>query len=321
MGQVRISDIFEKAGVDYLKMEVGEIIDISDKDIFVYGYDHKKGIKEKQKIVRLVRKEDAYAIEVKGAESFFKANGDHEVYGHPEKNDKDSFAYLPLHAFLEHYPSENAKGFILNSEGNVEEVSITQTNDVYPILDFEVENTHNYFSGGVLSHNTMFGSPETTTGGNALKFYASVRMDIRKIETLKKGDDSIGNRIRVKFVKNKTAPPFKQAEFNLMFDGFFDKEESLLTEASDANIIEKSGAWYSYKGIRMGQGKDNASDFLRSNKKMFDEIYDLVVAKYAEEEIPLVTDETDDIPDNIDPETGEILDADFSEQEEIPDPN
>ncbi len=111
----------------------------------------------------------------------------------------------------------------------------------------------------------MFGSPETTTGGNALKFYSSIRLDIRRIETLKTGDDSVGNRVRVKVVKNKVAPPFKQAEFDIMYDSGISREGGILDLAVKYDIINKSGTWYSYGDERIGQGRENARKFLREN--------------------------------------------------------
>jgi recombination protein RecA len=111
----------------------------------------------------------------------------------------------------------------------------------------------------------MFGNPETTTGGNALKFYASVRLDIRKIESLKEGNDILGNRVRVKVVKNKVSPPFKQAEFDVMFNEGISRVGEIIDLGVEKGIIEKSGAWYSYKGERIGQGRDNAKDFFKLN--------------------------------------------------------
>ncbi len=111
----------------------------------------------------------------------------------------------------------------------------------------------------------MFGNPETTTGGNALKFYASVRLDIRRIESIKEGQDVTGSRVRVKVVKNKMAPPFKQAEFDVMFAEGISKTGELVDLAVDKKVIEKSGAWYSYKGERIGQGREAARDFLKNN--------------------------------------------------------
>jgi recombination protein RecA len=111
----------------------------------------------------------------------------------------------------------------------------------------------------------MFGSPETTTGGNALKFYASVRLDIRRIGALKKGDEVVGNQTRVKVVKNKVAPPFKQAEFEILYGEGISREGELIELGSKYNIVDKSGAWYSYQGERIGQGKENVRQFLKDN--------------------------------------------------------
>ncbi|MFH7324014.1 MULTISPECIES: recombinase RecA [Aeromicrobium] len=118
----------------------------------------------------------------------------------------------------------------------------------------------------------MFGSPETTTGGKALKFYASVRLDVRRIETLKDGTDMVGNRTRVKVVKNKVAPPFKQAEFDIMYGQGISREGSLIDLGVDAGFVRKAGAWYTYEGDQLGQGKENARNFLRDNPDLADEI-------------------------------------------------
>ena len=118
----------------------------------------------------------------------------------------------------------------------------------------------------------MFGSPETTTGGRALKFYASVRLDVRRIETLKDGTDAVGSRTRVKVVKNKVAPPFKQAEFDIIYGVGISREGGLIDMGVDNGIVRKSGAWYTYEGDQLGQGKENARAFLRDNPDLADEI-------------------------------------------------
>jgi recombination protein RecA len=135
-------------------------------------------------------------------------------------------------------------------------------------FDIEVEGHHNYFVDGVMVHN----SPETTTGGKALKFYASIRLDIRRIETLKDGTDSVGNRTRVKVVKNKLSPPFKSAEFDILYGVGISREGSLIDLGVEQAIVRKSGAWYTYEGDQLGQGKENARNFLRDNPDVANEI-------------------------------------------------
>ena len=122
----------------------------------------------------------------------------------------------------------------------------------------------------------MFGSPETTTGGNALKFYASVRLDIRRIGSIKKGEEVIGNETRVKVVKNKVSPPFKTAEFDILYGAGVSREGEILDLGVNLGLIEKSGAWYSYNGERIGQGRDNVRDFLRANPETAEAIEALI---------------------------------------------
>ena len=124
----------------------------------------------------------------------------------------------------------------------------------------------------------MFGNPETTTGGNALKFYASVRLDIRRIGAIKKGDEVVGAETRVKVVKNKVAPPFRQAEFDVLYGEGISREGEIIEIGAQLNFVEKAGSWYSYNGEKIGQGKDNAREFLKENPKIAQEIEDKIRA-------------------------------------------
>ena len=135
-------------------------------------------------------------------------------------------------------------------------------------FDIEVEGSHNYLADGVIVHN----SPETTTGGRALKFYSSVRLDVRRIETLKDGSDPVGNRVRIKVVKNKMAPPFRQCDVDLLFGQGISREGGLIDIGVEHGLVRKSGAWYTYEGDQLGQGKENARAFLRDNPDLADEI-------------------------------------------------
>ena len=130
----------------------------------------------------------------------------------------------------------------------------------------------------------MFGSPETTSGGNALKFYASVRLDIRRIGTVKEGDEVVGNETRVKVVKNKVSPPFKQAEFQIIYNKGINRLGELLDRGSDLGILEKSGSWYSLEGEKIGQGKANAAEFLQENPKIAEKIEKQILETLAEKE-------------------------------------
>lgn len=132
----------------------------------------------------------------------------------------------------------------------------------------------------------LFGNPETTTGGRALKFYSSVRLDVRRVETLKQGGEMVGNRTRIKVVKNKVAPPFKQAEFDIMFGTGISREGDLLDLAAECNIINKSGAWYAYEGSKIGQGRENSKQYLREHPEVCQEVERKVRIAYGLEEAP-----------------------------------
>ena len=127
----------------------------------------------------------------------------------------------------------------------------------------------------------MFGNPETTTGGNALKFYSSVRLDIRRISSIKDGQDVVGSRTRVKVVKNKLAPPFREAEFDIVFGEGVSREGDLLDLGADLGVIEKAGTWYSYGDARIGQGRENAKDYLKKNATIADEIEEKIRAHHG----------------------------------------
>ena len=139
----------------------------------------------------------------------------------------------------------------------------------------------------------MFGNPETTTGGNALKFYASVRLDVRRVGAIKNGEDVTGNRTAVKVVKNKMAPPFTKVEFDLMYGEGISEEGDVLDLAVTANMVEKSGAWYSYKGERLGQGRDQAKEYLKANPAVKTELRNAILAKNGIGELLLTNDMAD----------------------------
>jgi len=141
----------------------------------------------------------------------------------------------------------------------------------------------------------MFGSPETTTGGNALKFYSSVRLDIRRIGAIKKGDEVIGNQTRVKVVKNKVAPPFRQTEFEILYGEGISRHGEIIELGVQNGIIDKAGSWYSYGSDRIGQGKENVRDFLKSNPEISEEIETKIRAKLLPEQLDMTDDDKEEI--------------------------
>ncbi len=151
----------------------------------------------------------------------------------------------------------------------------------------------------------MFGSPETTPGGRALKFYSSVRLDIRRIESIKDGGEAVANKVRVKVVKNKVSPPFRQAEFDIVYGLGISREGSLIDIGVDLDIVGKSGSWYTYEGEQLGQGRENSKTFLHENPEVMMEIQDRILKS-----VGLIDDPDAIDPSRIDPETGEIIDLD-----------
>jgi recombination protein RecA len=176
----------------------------------------------------------------------------------------------------------------------------------------------------------MFGSPETTPGGRALKFYSSVRLDIRRIEAIKDGVEVVGNRTRVKVVKNKCAPPFRQAEFDIMYGRGISREGSVLDLGVDLGVVDKSGAWYTYGGEQLGQGRENSKKFLAESPELMVEISDRIwreVAPVEPEEAPVVDEATGEIvdgasdngaSDNGASDNGASDDGAFSEADDLP---
>ena len=148
----------------------------------------------------------------------------------------------------------------------------------------------------------MFGNPETTTGGRALKFYSSMRFDVRRVETIKKGENVLGNRTRVKVVKNKVAPPFKKAEFDIMYGTGISKSGDIIDSAVEMDIIEKSGSWYSYMGDRIGQGRENAKQYLEDNPDIMDEIQEKLMEELKESNSFSNKDAAKSVSDSDDPD-------------------
>lgn len=218
-------------------------------------------------------------LTVAGTRSFMSIVGEHV---HPSM----SYKLLPAFANFKDYEVAKKSPEKVLTTGVVTEISVKPETRSMRKFDIEVEGNHNYFAGGVMVHN----SPETTTGGNALKYYASVRMDIRRISQIKEGDDIIGARTRVKVVKNKVAAPFKQAEFDILFkkgsEGF-SREADIRDLGVHAGIVKKSGAWFTYGDTQLGQGAEKTRVFLKDNPDVADEIETKIKAKILGNEVDL----------------------------------
>ncbi len=173
-------------------------------------------------------------------------------------------------------------------------------------FDIEVDGSHNYFADGVMVHN----SPETTPGGRALKFYSSVRLDIRRIESIKDGVEVVGNRTRVKVVKNKVSAPFRQAEFDIMYGKGISREGSLLDLGVEHDIVKKSGAWYTYEGEQLGQGRENSKAFIADNLDIMLEIQQRILTAVGIAHGDQTGEGDQAAPAAVDPETGEVIDPD-----------
>jgi hypothetical protein len=253
MKLISMEKLFKLAGYNYLDLEENKFIDISNKNIFIKSFNHKTNKIEKNKILKLVRKENTIIYEVRTQNNtvLLKGSGGHRIFDPIRKK------YIGL--------SEYTYGNILNKTNEVIPINIIKTDKINPVLDIEVENTKNYFSNGILSHNT-------TTGGNALKFYASYRIELSRVGKIKQGDAIIGDEVKAKFIKNKLAPPFQETKINLIYGDGFCKYYDTLNTAVELKVVHKGGSWYSFGEIKLGQGEKNVIKLLKDNNNLFEEI-------------------------------------------------
>lgn len=277
----------EGFGLDWKQMTIGEAVDVSDKNVFVSSYSHEENKEVQAKVLKAVRKPDAKkCVFYTEGKRMFDGSPDHKVWAKLHL-DKDA-AYFTAKQL-------SKKTFYLFNGKDWKASSVEITKELIPILDVEIENTHNYFSNGVLSHNTMYGNPETTTGGNALKFYASIRFTIRRKENVTgmNSDDIIGIVSTLKSIKNKVAPPFKTCEMKLIFGKGYQVEEEYVTAFVKRSLVTKSGSWYSwtYKDLNgkecagKEQGLDNVTQWFKDNPVVFEQmkkkIQDMVTKESA----------------------------------------
>lgn len=252
-----MENLFLQLGYNWADMLEEEEIDIADKNIKIKSWDTKTKQIVFKTILTLIRKSDDYLYEVYGSRNnlLLKATGGHRIY------DANLETWVSLFQI-------DSTTTLLN-DGSKEKVSVFKTNILSPVLDITVEDTSNYFSNGLLSHNT--------TSGNALKYYASQRLDIRRTGAIKRGEEIIGNETRIKVVKNKVAPPFREVEVRIIYGKGLDYNTDLLRLAVSKDIVKRSGAWYSFQEEKLGQGEQNTTEYLQSNPELAKKIETLVL--------------------------------------------
>lgn len=264
ISNVSISEVFSRCGIDYKDMDELSEVDVSDKNIKIMGYDEQKNKNDFYKVTRLVRKKDTkmYTIEYSGISHPLKVTNEHK--------------FLTLDGYLkvENLPN---KFKVLKDDGNYVEVRKSQLNEKYPVLDITVDKVKNYYTNGILSHN----SPETVSGGKALAFWSSIRLEVRKADYIKEGENIIGIKTRVKGVKNKTAPPFRKAEVDIVFGKGLQYEAEYVDHATKYEFIEKSASWfnlYNSEGtfLEKLQGKDRVVEYFKNNPEYFQQLKDKV---------------------------------------------
>lgn len=268
-----MDELFKAAGYDYRYMSIDEPVEILSEKVYIKSFNHDANQIELAQVTRLIRKENSVLWELRLQEEntiLLTASPNHYIWSEDIKD------YIQLCQI-------DTPTCAKLSNGETAKVVAKSTKKVSPILDISVEGNHNYFSNGVLSKNS---------GGNAMKFYATIRLDIRRREAIKSGDDVLGAITQVKVIKNKVAPPFKSAFFNIVYGAGIDKETDMVAVAVDLDIIKRAGAWYSYKGANIGQGLNNATTHLRDQPKLMNEIREKVAAvlQRTEEEEECMTE-------------------------------
>lgn len=284
-----IAQLFEACGYLYTDLKENEKVDVSEAGIEILSYNIKNKRYKYKQVLSLVRKKDSpywylfykskqpVNISIKnknrllsnGQTAILIATAEHKVYNPMTKK------YISLIDI----DFKEGPHYIQKDTGEILKVGSRPHPDggLKPVLDIEVADNACYFSDGILSHNT-------TSGGNALKFYASQRLDIRRIQSITEGEDSTGIRTRIKVVKNKVGPPFRKVEFNIIFGKGIDWAADLLELGVNLSLIDKSGAWYSYKGERLGQGVTNVAKIIENNNNLAIELRERILNFKVESE-------------------------------------
>jgi len=271
MKTLSIAKIFkEEFGVDWETMKEFESVNVEKFGKKIRSFNPKTKKEEFNLIKNIVRKPNSKAYLVKCNGKEFECSADHKV---AIKFDKE----LPDFTYMTVSQLKKTGNYYMYNDGFWEKATVKALNKEIPILDIEVENTHNYFANGILSHNTVYGSPECQPGGNALKFMAHIRCEVRKGEKDEgeKDEDVIGIKARIKNVKNKTSVPFRKGEIFISFKDGVDVYGEYVDFAVSMEIIQKSGAWFTVNGNRL-QGKANVVKFLKEDSEVFEIIKEKV---------------------------------------------
>jgi len=273
-----IKGFFKEAfNVDVNEMLINKELDVSKLNKKVLSFNVESNLNEYKLVKKIIRKSDDYMYLTYVQNEVLENPKGHKFY--VKFNLNKEAMYVKVGDLF-----KSKLKFYLLSKDNVWELvdKIERTKQKIKIFDFEVEGNHNYFTNNYLSHNTMFGNPETQTGGNALKFYASQRIDVRKSTTNKdKDDESISNLTKVKIIKNKVAPPFRKAEFDIEFGTGIDIIKDIINVAVDLEIIKKAGSWFSYGETRLGQGIEKVKELLKDNPELVEEITEKIYTQLS----------------------------------------
>jgi len=254
--------LLEGLNIDINTLRVNEPVDVSSLNKGILSFNEKNKIDEFKKVLKVVRKNDDFECIIN---DILKTSRNHKIYVKFDLEKEASYFEI------EHLLKIKGDIFILSQNGweKCNSIKINKSKKI-PIYDLEVEDNHNYYSDGILSHNTIYGSPITTTGGNGLKFAASIRLEIKKSTQLKNGDEVYGNKTSIKVVKNKVAPPFKTAEFDIIYGKGVDNVGEVIDIAVEQGIIQKNGAWFKYNGDNISQGRAGLIELLKDNVELFE---------------------------------------------------
>lgn len=273
-----IKDFIEVGfNINPLEILEDQVINVENKEVEIGSYNHNTNILEFKKVLNIVRKKDSIVYNTFIDDKIIETTKDHKFFVKFEKEP----AYLIVEDIIECL--KVSEGYLLSQNNEwVPIQKIEKTNRIEGIYDFEVEGNHNFFTEGFLSHNTMFGDPATTQGGNALKFGAHVRMKVSRSTTTDnstwEGDTKTGNKTTVEIIKNKFGPPFRKASFNIIYGQGIDKISEIIDIAKDYEIINKRG-----DTIKKGEDKYTVEEFstlLRDNPEFYDALREEIIAKY-----------------------------------------